>query len=96
LLARNVGLSVGLLTAIWMSILIQLATSVPISLQGVGVAEGSLVLLFAANGFPEALALSVGVSARILVLPVLALIYATMTVPVLGERLKHGKGSAQT
>ncbi len=96
LLAMNVGLTVGVPTALWMSILIQLATSVPISVQGIGVAEGSLVLLFAANGLPEALALSVGVSGRILVLPVMAFLYVTMTVPVLGARLKTGADPGRT
>ena len=88
LLASNVGLSLNVLTAIWMSILIQLATSIPVSVQGIGVAEGSLVLLFSVNELPEALALSVSVTARILLAIVTVGIYLTTTVPVISERLE--------
>ncbi len=87
LLASNVGVSLGLATATWMSVLIQLATSIPISIQGIGIAEGSLVLLFSVNGLGEALALSMGVTARILFLPVYLVIYLATTVRLLSERM---------
>jgi hypothetical protein len=89
LLAANVGLSLGLLSAIWMSILIQLATSVPIAPQGLGVAEGLLVLLFEVNEFPGALALSMGIVARTLFIPVMVAIYLGATVPLIAERVAN-------
>ncbi len=88
LLAANVGLSVGLGTTVWMSILTQLATSIPVSVQGIGIAEGSLVLLFSANGFPGDLALSMVLTARILFLPVYGIIYIVATVPLISKRVK--------
>ncbi len=100
LLASNVGISLDLLTALWMSILIQLAGSPPISIQGIGVAEGSLILLFSVNGLPEASALSISLIARLLLLVVTAAIYLTTTVPLMTERLArkppHDNGTAET
>ena len=87
LLGRNVGLVIDVLAAVWMSVLIQLAASVPISAQGLGLAEGSLVLLFAANGFPKALALSISITARVLLLVVTVVIYFLFTVPLVYRRL---------
>jgi uncharacterized membrane protein YbhN (UPF0104 family) len=86
LLAGSMGLSLDLLTATWMSVLVQLATSVPLSIQGIGVAEGSLAGLFALNGLPGALALSISVISRILLLAVMAVIYFTTTMPLLSEQ----------
>ncbi len=94
ILALNVGVSLSLFSAIWMSVLIQLATSVPIAPQGLGIAEGSLVLLFEVNGLPGALALSVGVMGRVLFIPVIAAIYLKATLPLLAERLGRGEGRA--
>ena len=88
LLARNVGLSIGIGTTLWVSVLIQLATSVPISIQGIGVAEASLVALLGLHGHPEALALSMGVMARVLFLPVFLGIYLSATVPLMSQRLE--------
>lgn len=87
LLTRNFGVSLGLGTAVWMSILVQLATSLPISVQGLGVAEASLVLLFSVNGLPEAVALAVVLTSRIVLLFVMALLYLMATLPLLGESL---------
>ncbi len=87
LLAINVGLSLPVLTAIWMSILVQLAASIPITPIGIGLAEASLVLLFVVNGFPGALGLSIAVVARVIFLLVIAAIYISMTLPVMAERL---------
>ncbi|UCC49504.1 MAG: flippase-like domain-containing protein [Gemmatimonadota bacterium] len=89
LLAANVGLSLNVFTATCMSVLIQLVTAVPLAPQGLGVAEGSLVLLFTVNGLPGALALSMGLIARILFIPVIAVIYMTTTVPLIAERIGH-------
>ncbi len=94
ILSLNVGVSVSLFTAIWMSVLIQLATSVPIAPQGLGIAEGTLVLLFEVNGLPGALALSVGVMGRVLFIPVIGGIYLSATLPLLAERLGRGEGRA--
>ena len=85
LLGRNVGLEIGLGTAWWVCVLTQLATSVPVSLQGIGVAEGALVVVLGANGYPEALALSMGVMARVLLVPVYGAIYLVATVPLLSR-----------
>jgi uncharacterized membrane protein YbhN (UPF0104 family) len=90
LLAMNVGVSIDMVMAISMSVLIQLATSLPIAPQGIGVAEGSLVLLFVINGLPGELALSMGVTARVLFIPVIALIYLGTTVPLIVERIADG------
>ncbi|MCZ6918498.1 MAG: lysylphosphatidylglycerol synthase domain-containing protein [Gemmatimonadetes bacterium] len=89
LLAANVGLPLGLLTAIWMSILIQIVTSVPIAPQGLGVAEGLLVLLFEVNEFPGALALSMGIVARTLFIPVMVAIYCGATLPLIAQRVAN-------
>ena len=86
LLAKNVGVSIGFMTATWMSVVIQLATSIPVSFQGLGVAEGSLVLLFSANDLPGALALSISLAARVILLIITAAIYFTTTIPLISER----------
>ena len=91
LLAANVGLSVGLIMGCWIAVLTQLATSIPISIQGIGVAEASLVLLLSVNGYSEALALAMGVVARLLFLPVYAIIYLGVTVPLMSERLRSAE-----
>ncbi len=96
LLAKNVGISLSMLTAFWMSVLIQLATSLPISPQGLGVAEGSLVFLFEANDLSGALALSVGVMGRLLFIPVIGLIYFAVTLPLIAERLQVSSRSTVT
>lgn len=94
LLAANFGVGLDVFTAIWMSVLIQLVTSVPLAPQGLGVAEGSLVLLFEFNGLPGATALSMGIVARALFLPVIAGIYLTTSVPLLAKRLAGGTSDA--
>ncbi len=96
LLALNVGLSLSVLTAVWMAVLIQLVTSVPLAPLGIGVAEGTLVLLFTVNGIPGALALSMGVIARAISVPVIGAIYLTTTLPLMAERFgDRERGRAQ-
>lgn len=90
LLARNFESPLGVGTAIWMSVLIQLATALPLAPQGLGIAEGSLVLLFSLNGLSETAAMSVGITGRALFLPVMALVYVAVTLPTLTHEVSGG------
>lgn len=79
LLAQDLGVPLDLFTAVWMSVIIQLATALPISIQGLGIAEASLVVLFTINDFPGELALSITLVSRALLLVVLAGLYFGLT-----------------
>jgi uncharacterized membrane protein YbhN (UPF0104 family) len=70
LFARSVGLAVAPVDLGWVRALVTLATTVPVSVAGLGVREGSLVLLLAPYGIAgaEAVALSTLVFVRALLL----------------------------
>ncbi len=87
LLATDMDLALGLGLAFWMSILVQLVSAIPISAQGLGLAEGTLVALFIANDLPGAAALAITLVSRVLLIAVLGVIYLLVTLPTAAGRM---------
>lgn len=87
LLARNAGVVVTIPTAIAIVVSGQIATLLPISVMGIGIADGSVVLLFALNGLSEAAAITICLMGRVISVAILVVIYYWITLPVWSSRL---------
>lgn len=91
LLARNTGVVLTIPMAIAIVVSGQIASLLPISVMGIGIADGIVVLLFALNGLSEAAAVTMCLMGRIISICILVVIYYWITLPVWNSRMS-GKG----
>lgn len=85
LLSWNAGVDLTFFQAAAMVVILQVATIIPISIMGLGIAEGTLVFLFSINGFPEAAGVSICLMGRVLTITILVVMYYRLTLPAIAE-----------
>lgn len=90
-LARALHIELSVLLALCITILLQIANLLPISIMGLGIAEGSMVALFALLALPEAQALTLLFVSRIMFFCVLGGIYSVHTLQLAAETIGNAE-----